>query len=137
MLMAGFAISAQALLRCMSDGRIWTVRSKVRLVALYLVNHFSKVGNFKLRAGLVFVIGFITTAVFANDPGGGTNGVGANVTLTDNGSSVTLANGVVTATIDKGSGKITSMIYGGRQVVQSGGNIHYSMDSDDGFRDMS
>ena len=87
-----------------------------------------------LAGTIIFAAGNV---VFANDPGGGTNGLGADVTLTDNGSSVTLANGVVTATIDKGSGKITSMLYGGRQVVQSGGNVYYSMDGDDGYRDMS
>jgi len=76
-------------------------------------------------------------SLLANDPGGGTNGVGADVTLTDNSSSVTLANGTVTATIDKGSGKITSMYYRGYLVSQSGGNVYYSMDGDDGYRDMS
>ena len=74
-------------------------------------------------------------AALANEPGGGTNG--PDVTLTDNGSSITLANGIVTATIDKDSGKVTSMYYGGKQVVQSGGNIYYSMDGDDGYRTTS
>ena len=85
------------------------------------------------------MVWFVTTActALANDPGGGTNGLGADVTLTDNGGSVTLANGTVTATIDKGSGKITSMFYRGYQMVQSGGNIYYSMDGDYGYRDMS
>jgi len=77
------------------------------------------------------------SSLLANDPGGGTNGIGADVTLTDNGSSITLANGTVTATIDKDSGKITSMFYCGYQVVQSGGNVYYSMDGDDGYREMS
>ena len=77
-----------------------------------------------ILAGPLLLAG--ATAVFANDPGGGTNGVGANVTLTDNGSTVTLANGIVTATINKDSGKITSLLYRGFQTVQSGGNIYYT-----------
>src|SRR5690349_15378312 len=75
--------------------------------------------------------------IFANDPGGGTNGIGADVTLTDNGSTVTLANGIVSATINKDSGKITSLIYRGYQSVQSGGNIYYSMDGQPNYREMS
>ncbi|MFO1487561.1 MAG: polysaccharide lyase family protein [Verrucomicrobiota bacterium] len=82
----------------------------------------------------IVCLSFMALTVRANDPGGGTNG--ANVTLTDNGSSVTLANGILSATIDKASGKVTSMLYGGRQVVQSGGNVYYSMDGDDGYREM-
>ena len=44
-------------------------------------------------------------AAWANVPGGGTNG--ANVTLTDNGSTVTIANGIVSILINK-SGAATS-----------------------------
>ena len=56
----------------------------------------------------------------ANLPGGGTNG--ANVTLTDNGTTVTLANGIVTATISKDSGEVSSMIYGGKELVSTSGS---------------
>jgi rhamnogalacturonan endolyase len=48
------------------------------------------------------------------------------VTLTDNGPSVTLANGVVTATIQKNNGQITSMTLGNLETVH--GNVYYSMD---------
>jgi rhamnogalacturonan endolyase len=88
-----------------------------------------------ILAGQLLLAG--VTAVFANDPGGGTNGVGADVTLTDNGGTVTLANGIVTATINKDSGKITSLLYRGFQTVQSGGNIYYSMDGSPEYRDMN
>jgi rhamnogalacturonan endolyase len=52
----------------------------------------------------------------------------ADVTLTDNGSTVTLDNGVVAATITKSSAKIVSYIYNGYQMVDPSGNIYYSMD---------
>src|SRR4051794_25216626 len=63
----------------------------------------------------------------ANDPGGGTNGVGANVTLTD-GSSVTLANGIITAVIQKSTAKVTSYLFNGTQMLDTSGLIYYSMD---------
>ncbi|GAC1666793.1 MAG: hypothetical protein NVS9B4_22550 [Candidatus Acidiferrum sp.] len=50
----------------------------------------------------------------------------AQVTLTDNGSSVTLDNGVISADIQKNNGQITSMMFAGFQTVM--GNIYYSMD---------
>jgi rhamnogalacturonan endolyase len=62
----------------------------------------------------------------ANDPGGGTSGGGPNVTFTDNGSSVTLANGTLTAQITKSNAKVTSLLYRGRQMVV--GDIYFSMD---------
>lgn len=49
-----------------------------------------------------------------------------NVTLTDNGSFVTLGNGTVTAKITKGSAQVTSLVYLGRETVS--GNIYFSMD---------
>ena len=39
----------------------------------------------------------VALTTLANDPGGGTNGVGPNVTVTDGGTYVTLANGTLTA----------------------------------------
>lgn len=45
----------------------------------------------------------------ANVPGGGTNG--ANVTLTDNGTSVTLANGIMSIVCNKSGGQITTINY--------------------------
>ena len=56
----------------------------------------------------------------ANVPGGGT-GTGPNVTVTDNGGTVVLANGIVSITINKSNGNITNFTYGGRNLL-SGGN---------------
>jgi len=62
----------------------------------------------------------------ANFPGGGTNG--ANLTLTDNGSNVTIGNGIVSILCNKSGGNITQISYtynngGGTQTQQllSGG----------------
>jgi rhamnogalacturonan endolyase len=49
-----------------------------------------------------------------------------DVTLTDNGSTITLANGIVTASIQKNSGQITSMKLATLETVS--GNVYYSMD---------
>src|ERR1035438_975815 len=68
-----------------------------------------------------------TTALFANVPGGGTNG--PNVTLTDNGSTVTIANGIVSILCTKSGASINQINYtfnngGGTQTLNllSGGN---------------
>ncbi len=70
----------------------------------------------------------LTASALANDPGGGTNGVGANVTLTVGSSTVTLANGVVTAVIEKSTGKVTSYLFNGTQMLDTSGLIYFSMD---------
>jgi rhamnogalacturonan endolyase len=54
------------------------------------------------------------------------------VTLVDNGPSVTLANGIVTATIQKNNGQITSMTLGNLQTVN--GNVYYSMDGGSSYQ---
>ncbi len=83
-----------------------------------------------------FVTGAFTA--FANDAGGGTNGVGADVTLTDNGSTVTLANGIISAVIDKNSADLNSLKFLGTETVLSGGgNVYYSMDGQPIYRTMS
>ncbi|HEV2692699.1 MAG TPA: polysaccharide lyase family protein [Verrucomicrobiae bacterium] len=51
------------------------------------------------------------TAVLANLPGGGNTGTGANVTLTDNGSTVTMANGIMSIVITKSSAQIGTINY--------------------------
>jgi rhamnogalacturonan endolyase len=56
----------------------------------------------------------------------------AQVTLTDNGSTVTLANGTVTATIRKDNGQITSMKLGALETVS--GNVYYSMDGGSSYQ---
>jgi rhamnogalacturonan endolyase len=53
----------------------------------------------------------------------------ADVVLTDNGANVTLANGFLVATIAKTTAKVTSLLFGGHQMVNtaSNGQIYYSM----------
>ena len=57
--------------------------------------------------GLLFLM---ANPAWANLPGGGT-GTGPNVTITDNGSTVTLANGIVSIVITKTSAEIHSINY--------------------------
>jgi autotransporter-associated beta strand protein len=77
--------------------------------------------------------------VFANLPGGGTNG--ANVTLTDNGSTVTLANGVISIVVTKADASIHTINYtynnsGSTQTINvlgngySGGKFYWENSSD-------
>jgi rhamnogalacturonan endolyase len=56
----------------------------------------------------------------ANVAGGGT-GTGANVTVTQNGTNVTLANGIVSFVIDTTNGNVTNFTYNGTNLL-SGGN---------------
>ena len=56
----------------------------------------------------------------------------AQVTLTDNGGSVTLANGIVTATIQKNNGQVISMKLGTLETVS--GNVYYSMDGGSSYQ---
>lgn len=56
----------------------------------------------------------------------------AQVTLTDNGTTVTLANGIISAIIQKNNGQIRSMMYAGFETVM--GNIYYSMDGGSSFQ---
>ena len=68
--------------------------------------------NYKLLLGpvLALVLAIFGPAqALANPPGGGTNG--ANVTLTDNGTTVTIANGIVSIVCNKSSGQITTLNY--------------------------
>jgi rhamnogalacturonan endolyase len=60
----------------------------------------------------------------------GTNGVGANVTLTVSGGNVILVNGVISATIVTNNGQVTSMLFNGTQVIDTtdARSIYYSMD---------
>lgn len=79
-----------------------------------------------LRAVFALVIGsFASSLGFANVPGGGSGG--ANVTLTDNGTTVVLANGIISATIVKAEAKITALTYNGFQMIDPKG-LYWSMD---------
>jgi rhamnogalacturonan endolyase len=66
--------------------------------------------------------------MFANDPGGGAPGVGANVTLSTTSTTATLSNGVISAVIEKSNGRITSYKLNGTQMVDTANPIYYSMD---------
>jgi rhamnogalacturonan endolyase len=68
-----------------------------------------------------------TTSVFANTPGGG-NETGPDVVLTDNGSTVILDNGTVSATIVKTSARVASLLYQGFEMVATDRQIYFSMD---------
>ena len=59
------------------------------------------------------------TRASANVPGGGT-GTGANVTVTDNGGTVVLANGVVSFTLNKSNGNVTNFTYNGTNLLAGG-----------------
>jgi fibronectin type 3 domain-containing protein len=81
-----------------------------------------------LRLVVVSAILLSATSIQANLPGGGT-GTGANVTLTDNGSTVTIANGIVSILCTKSGATINQINYtfnngGGLQTINllSGGN---------------
>ncbi|HZI32185.1 MAG TPA: hypothetical protein VFF11_07575, partial [Candidatus Binatia bacterium] len=65
-----------------------------------------------LRLGIIVATGWslITSSVHANIPGGGT-GTGPNVTLTDNGSTVTLDNGIISIVCTKSGGTINHIYY--------------------------
>ena len=84
---------------------------------------------------LVGLIVLLAQPVLANIPGGGT-GTGSDVTLTDNGSTVTMANGIVSILITKANANITQINYtynngGGTQTQQllaggySGGKLYW------------
>jgi rhamnogalacturonan endolyase len=67
---------------------------------------------------IVLLTGF-TTVIHANVPGGGT-GTGGNVTVAQNGTNVTLANGIVSFVINTTNGTITSFIYNGTNLLTGG-----------------
>ena len=85
---------------------------------------------YRLCCGLCLVVSGLGCVLpaSANDAGGGTNGVGPNVTLRTNSTSITLSNGTLTAVITKSSAQVTSMKFMGREMVLAGGNMYFSMD---------
>ena len=87
--------------------------------------HFEFVAAWAI-GGLIF--GLSAAPGRANDPGGGANGIGADVTLSTSGSTVTLANGVIAATIDTSTATVTSYLFNGMQMLNTSGLIYYSMD---------
>ena len=78
---------------------------------------------------LVSVFAWAASAVLAgNDPGGGSPGAGANVTLVDSAATATLDNGVIRAVVQKATGKVSSYLFDGVQMVDPTNPIYYSMD---------
>lgn len=78
----------------------------------------------------VILLAFLASVLWvrANDPGGGAAGVGANVSLSTTSTTATLSNGVITAVIQKSSGKVSSYLFNGTQMVDLANPIYYSMD---------
>jgi len=70
----------------------------------------------------------ISSSALSNVPGGGDTG--PDVVLTDHGSTVTLDNGIVSATVVKTNAKVSSLMYRGYQMVATASNrqIYFSMD---------
>jgi len=66
--------------------------------------------NVILKWILLLCFSVILTEIYANIPGGGT-GTGANVTLTDNGTTITLDNGIVSITVNKTNALISTFNY--------------------------
>jgi fibronectin type 3 domain-containing protein len=100
---------------------------------------------FSFTTGLVVLCGWLLSAipVFANLPGGGT-GTGANVTLTDNGTTVTVANGIVSIIFTKSSAQISTINYtynngGGSQTINlvsgnpNGGKLYWENSNNEGL----
>jgi hypothetical protein len=74
----------------------------------------------RLCLGGALLLGLAAGVARANIPGGGT-GTGANVTLVDNGNgTVTMANGLVTALIEKSTAQILRLTYSNVQVTDGG-----------------
>src|SRR5579871_4154870 len=70
--------------------------------------------------GIICACCFCSTSLLANIAGGG-NGIGANITLVNNGNgTVTMANGIVTAQIQISTAQILQLTYNGFQVTDGG-----------------
>lgn len=90
-----------------------------------------------MKVILALFLALVVSPLRANDPGGGAPGVGANVTLTDHGGSVTLSNGVVSATLTKDNAKFTAYTFRGVPLTTSTRQIYYSMDGGADYRQPS
>ncbi len=84
---------------------------------------FSLRDTLQCLAALFVFVGSLT-GLCANEAGGGS--AGAEVTLTDDGTTVVLANGMVSATIKKTEARVTSLLYQGQQMVDKQG-AYWSM----------
>ena len=86
---------------------------------------------------LVTFLALSALPLSANQPGGGPSSGGGDVSLVDQGATVTLANGTLTAVIGKDNAKIHSILFNGVQLVRPGGDIYYSMDGGTHYRQPS
>src|SRR5579864_9560814 len=78
------------------------------------------------------LLGLCVSLAYASVPGGGT-GTGPNVTVTDNGGTVVLANGIVSFTINKSNAEITNFTYNGTNLLAGGnGGGHFYYDGSGG-----
>ena len=93
-----------------------------------IVKSFNLITRRWLVRGAVMLAGLSALPAWANDPGGGTNGAGANVTVSYSGGNATLGNGVITAVIATSSAQVTSYLFYGTQMLDTSGRIYYSMD---------
>lgn len=75
---------------------------------------------------ILFFLGICSVSI-ANVPGGGTGG--ANVTVTDNGTTVVLSNGIIAATITKSTAAIETLSFNGYDMLSggyNGGQVYWS-----------
>lgn len=89
-----------------------------------------------LRGALVFASIFsagLLASAEARDAGGGDAGAGADVSLTISTDSVALSNGTIRAVIQKRTGRVSSYVFEGTQMVDPGNPIYYSMGGGKGF----
>jgi rhamnogalacturonan endolyase len=87
---------------------------------------------FTLKTSILSLL-VVAFASFANVPGGGTTG--ADVTVTDNGSTVVLDNGIVSITVTKTSGTIKTVMYGGENILSGGndgGQVYWELEAGNG-----
>ena len=115
------------------------MRNAVKNMEFILKKLLSFAAGWLVLCGLPLAI----NPAFANIPGGGT-GTGANVTLTDSGSTVTLANGIVSIVCTKSSAQIGTINYtynngGGTQTINvlsgnsNGGKLYWENSTDQGL----
>jgi rhamnogalacturonan endolyase len=116
-----------------------SMRNTVKNMEFILKKLLSFAAGWLVLCGLPLAI----NPAFANIPGGGT-GTGANVTLTDSGSTVTLANGIVSIVCTKSSAQIGTINYtynngGGTQTINvlsgnsNGGKLYWENSTDQGL----
>ena len=69
-----------------------------------------------------------SVAFAVNDPGGGAPGAGSDVVLATTATTATLDNGVIRVVVQKATGKVSSYLFDGLQMVDPANPIYYSID---------